>query len=127
MHQLPCVHVNFSAFPVVGGPVEIAAQSGPVELAVAESGERLVGRDHVARQLPTDELVGGLVEQLPGLDAVPDGDDERDLFGPDRVGHAEDQALAHPGQLGEDLLDLLGADVLARALDHVLDAAEEVR
>ena len=75
-----------------------------------------------------DEPVGAAGAQAGGVDGVGVGaaDDNRgDLLGTQPVGHAEHGAFGDPGLGGEHLLDFLGADVLARALDHVLDPADE--
>ena len=75
-----------------------------------------------------DEPLAAAGAQAGGVDAVAVGaadDDRCDLLGTQRVGHTEHGAFGD-ARLGSDhLLDFLGADVLARALDHALDPADE--
>src|SRR5207248_669796 len=88
---------------------------------------RSLAHGDVARQLPAREAHAAGLAQRRRVDPGPGPriDDGGDLLGPDPVRHAEDADLGDLRQLVDRGLDLLGADVLARALDHVLEPSVE--
>ena len=105
----------------------VAARARPTgracRWAAAAAGRR---RQHIARDLPPGEARPGGAAVSAAGDSSRAGlgrDHGHHLLGPDRVGNPEHERLGRRRAPVEHDLDLLGADVLARALDHVLEAA----
>src|SRR3982074_1743474 len=115
--------------PIPGVPrLSLSIHAQPVSLTVRKLRKRTVNEPDVARKLPLRQSVSAPLDHFVLGDGrtVTHQDGGINLLCADRIRHTADDALLDRWMLHDRELELFAGDVLAGALDDVLDAPVEI-